>query len=84
MRICDLSTSASTLQRVTKRLKEKWEETRTHWNDKARGDFEEKHLRPLFAQVSITGNAIQRLAASLERAERDCQDRAADGLPIRP
>ena len=74
MRICDLSTSAGTLQRATKRLNQQWDETQNHWNDKARSDFEEKHLRPLFAQVSITGHAIQRLAASLEKAEQECGD----------
>ncbi len=40
MSICDLSSSVGRLQRATKELRDKWQETRLHWNDQTAAEFE--------------------------------------------
>lgn len=75
MAICDLYSSISQLQRATKQLSDKWEETKTHWDDQNRRDFEQQFLRPLLPQVTMTVAETYRLAELFAKAERDCEDR---------
>jgi hypothetical protein len=76
MRICDLTTSATQLQRAHKHLHDRWAATKELWNDPVSRDFEEKHLQPIFPQIQLTLAAIQKLAEILDDAERDCRDEA--------
>lgn len=74
MRICDLVTGIGRLKRATSQLKDHWGETREHWSDNIRHEFEEKHLTPLPAEITLAVASIQRLAELLEQAERELQD----------
>jgi hypothetical protein len=74
MRICDLHTGTIRLSKAAKQLREKWEETKPFWKDENAADFEFNHLQPLTPQLTLTLAAVNRLAALLEKAERDCWD----------
>ena len=74
MRICDLNSGNIKLKRSARELREKWELTKDHWNDKTRSDFERQFLEPLAPEITLTVAAILRLAEILEEAEKDCVD----------
>jgi len=73
-RICDLQTGIGRLQRETKRLQDAWEEARTHWEDKASRDFEEKYLRPLLPLLQSSTAAMHEFHEAVLEAEKDCGD----------
>ena len=75
MKICDLQTSVGRLQRESKRLREKWEVTKTHWQDQACKDFEEKYLQPLVPTLQLTLSSVYELSEVIEEAEQECDDR---------
>lgn len=75
MRLCDFQTGIGRLQRETKRLKDKWRETKVHWNDKAAKQFEEKYLEPLIPNIKLTLAAVHELAEIVEEAEKECGDK---------
>ena len=74
MNICDLNSGLGRLQRSAARLKERWQETRTVWMDQTQRQFQEQHLDSLPPQISMVLAATQRLADSLEQAEKACAD----------
>ncbi len=74
MTVCDLMTSMSSIQRATKRLEERWRETREVWNDSVAKDFQEKHLEPIVPELRITFSAIQELTELFAKAEKQCRD----------
>ena len=74
MKICDLSSGAGQLTRAANKLRERWADTKNHWNDENSRQLEEHHLQPLVPQIQMTLAALQRLAEVLERAERECED----------
>ncbi|MCH2400028.1 MAG: hypothetical protein MK364_13015 [Pirellulales bacterium] len=74
MNICDLNSGLGRLQRSAARLKERWQETRTVWMDQTQRQFQEQHLDSLPPQISMVLAATQRLAESLEQAEKACAD----------
>ena len=74
MKHCDLLTGKGRLQRAAAQLKEKWLDTNSHWDDKARRDFERNHLQPLPSQITMVVAAIHELAEVLEKAEKELED----------
>ena len=50
-----------------------WDATEIHWNDKARKQFEENHLRPIVPQTKLTLDAADLLADVLRQAVRECE-----------
>ena len=74
MKICDLTTSTGRLLRTTTQLKELWSETKEHWNDAARNEFQEKHLEELAPMLTLTMAAINRFSESVAKAEKDLID----------
>ena len=74
MRHCDLVTGIGRIQRAAARLKEKWLDTRAHWDDRARRDFERNHLQTLPSQITMVVAAIHELAEVLEQAEKELED----------
>ena len=74
MNICDLNSGLGRLQRSAARLKERWQETRNVWMDQTQRQFQEQHLDSLPPQISMVLAATQRLAESLEQAEKACAD----------
>ena len=76
MRHCDLITGMGRIQRGFSRLKEKWVEAKTHWNDKASRDFEKNHLQQIPSQITMVVAAVHELAEVLEQAEKELEDPA--------
>ncbi|MCL4205698.1 MAG: hypothetical protein KJ000_24715 [Pirellulaceae bacterium] len=74
MKSCDLLTGLGRLQRSTSQLKEKWLETKTHWNDQASRDFEKDFLQGLAPQITLAVAAIHQYAELLEQVEKDLAD----------
>jgi hypothetical protein len=74
MKHCDLITGMGRIQRAAAELKEKWLDTQTHWDDRARRDFEKNHLRTLPSQITMVVAAVHELAEVLEQAEKDLED----------
>ncbi len=74
MSICDLQTHVGRLQKETKKLRDKWEQTRQAWQDVTAQQYEEKYLAPLMPTLQLTLAAIHELAECIEQAEQDCGD----------
>lgn len=74
MKNCDLVTGIGRIQRAAAQLKEKWLDTRSHWDDKARRDFEKNHLQSLPSQITMVVAAVHELAEVLEKAEKELED----------
>ena len=74
MKICDLQSNVGRLQKETKKLRDKWEETKQSWQDLAAKEFEEKYLSPLIPTLQLTLAAVHELAEIIEQAEQDCGD----------
>jgi hypothetical protein len=78
MKTWDLHTGVIRLTRAAKRLRDQWSDTKEHWSDQNRRDFERNHLGPLAPEVTLTLAAVQRLAEVLEEAFRECSDEEQD------
>ncbi len=74
MSICDLRSGTGRLHKATRELAEKWAETREHWNDKTRHDFEERHLQPISPAVRLLMAHANELIGLLNKAEKECRD----------
>jgi hypothetical protein len=53
-------------------LREKWLNTAAGWQDKAREDFERKHLEELWASAKAAQRATRAIDALLRQAIADC------------
>ncbi len=74
MKVCDFQTGIGRLQRETKELRDKWQETKAHWNDKAAREFETKFLDPLLPNLKLTLAAIYEMAECVDDAQAACGD----------
>jgi uncharacterized protein YukE len=74
MRICNLSDGLGQLTHAMSELNQRWSEVRGQWNDQASRDFDETYLRPIPGQMQALVAAVQALAATAEKAERDLSD----------
>jgi len=60
------------LARAAQDLQAKWENTQSMWRDKARDDFERKHLEELLAAVHAARQAMKAVDNLLRQAIHDC------------
>lgn len=79
MRICDLNTGMAQLAHAFSELTERWNATKTQWQDDNCRQFEQTHLREIPARLQQTVAAIQRLSEVVDKAQRECDDRADVG-----
>jgi hypothetical protein len=79
MRVCDLNTGLGQLSQAMSHLKDRWGEAKTHWQDEASRQFEKAYLAELPARMQHVVQAAQRLAAVLEAAEQELNDRSDEG-----
>lgn len=79
MRVCDLNTGLGQLAQAMSHLRDRWAVAKEHWHDEASRQFEQTHLAELPARVQHVVQAAQRLAAVLEAAERELNDRSDEG-----
>jgi hypothetical protein len=68
-----LHDSKARLGYAGQRLALHWQETLTDWRDPKSRDMEKEYLAPLESHLAAAVGAIDRLAETLARAERDCQ-----------
>jgi hypothetical protein len=68
-----LDTGRYQLYSTFKTLQERWEETKLHWYDSVRQDFEENHWGALEPRIRATLSAIDRLSQVMVRAKQECQ-----------
>ena len=71
----DLIGGVGRLQRASAKLKEHWQDAKSHWNDRASQEFEKHHLQPLPAQLILAVAAIHKLADVLQQAVQELEDR---------
>jgi hypothetical protein len=76
MRIGNLEDGLGQLAHAVSDLNQRWAIVREHWTDDNSRQFEEKHLRPIQPQLQVLIAAAQGLAASIEKAVKDLDDRA--------
>lgn len=74
MKVCDLNTGLGRLTQAFSQFKERWAQTKAHWNDERGRQFEEQHLREIPAHMQQMVGAIGRLGEVLEKAQRECED----------
>ena len=65
-----LNIAGTELQEAWKRLRLRWQETISLWNDPVRWDFEKEYWTPLETQVPITQREMERLAQVIAQARR--------------
>jgi hypothetical protein len=78
MKVCNLNDGLGQLAHAVSELNERWAQTREHWNDESSQQFEATHLRPIPAQMQMLTAAVQNLAATVEKATRELDDRPAE------
>lgn len=61
------------LETSLKTLRQRWEESKTLWNDPVRWDFEKRHWQPLEQQTQATLKEMARLAEVLTKAQRSVE-----------
>lgn len=74
MKSADLLSGLGRLKRSTAHLKEKWLETKTHWNDQASRDFEKNFLQGLAPQITLAVAAIHEFVDLIEHVEKELED----------
>jgi hypothetical protein len=67
-----VSSGSAQLHFALKKLRAHWEQTAPHWGDRARQEFEAKHLAALENEVSRLIGEIGRLDHVLRRAQEEC------------
>jgi hypothetical protein len=68
-----LSGSRSRLAAISKDLALRWQETRETWRDAKSGEFEQRYMTELLAQVDKTVTVIEKLDELLNKARKDCE-----------
>jgi hypothetical protein len=61
------------LQDGLKKLLVKWEETKMHWDDTVRRDFEKTYIEPLVDQIKVTMQAQEDLSRMMQVCYQDCK-----------
>ena len=74
MKIIDLNTGLARLTQAFTDLKDRWGETKDHWNDDVSRDFEKTHLQPILPHLQLLTASAQRLLEVVAKAERECED----------
>ncbi|HEX8342994.1 MAG TPA: hypothetical protein VF624_18980 [Tepidisphaeraceae bacterium] len=61
---------------LTKGMKDlmlRWQSTRSNWNDVVAKQFEETYLEPLETSLRAAVSAMDQMAQTLSRVDRDCK-----------
>ena len=70
----DLITPSTRLQRATKKIQDRWLETKEEWDDAVSKRFQEKHLAPIIPQLQLTLGGIHELMKVLDEAVNETRD----------
>jgi uncharacterized protein YukE len=74
MRVCDLQSGIGQLAQAFTQFHNRWAELQPQWQDNTRRAFEEEHLAELPNHMKMLMNAASRLADTLDKAARECDD----------
>jgi len=66
----NLNTTRAELQEAWQRLRQRWAETKTLWNDPVRQRFEREFWQPLETQMPAILGEMERLAQIIAQARR--------------
>lgn len=72
----DLITPSTRLQRATKKLQDRWLETKTDWDDRVSERFKERYLDPIVPQMQLAMAAIHDLMEVLDQGVAETRDDA--------
>ena len=69
-----LNSSTSQLDTAGRTLHQRWEQTKTRWNDPVSRSFESDYLTPIEAEAQATLKEMLRLAQAIDAARRAVPD----------
>jgi hypothetical protein len=69
----NLSGSKSRLTGLTRELSLRWADTKTHWRDARSGEFENRYMLELIANVDRAVIIVDKLEALLKKVREDCE-----------
>jgi tRNA uridine 5-carbamoylmethylation protein Kti12 len=69
----NLSGNKGRLAGLTKEIFLRWDETKNHWRDAKSGEFEQRHMTELAANVDRTLIILDKLEAVLKKVRSDCE-----------
>jgi hypothetical protein len=75
MKVIDLNTGLARLAQAFTELKDRWSETKEHWNDDVSREFEKTQLQPILPHLQQLTASAQRLMEAVAKAERECEDK---------
>ena len=70
----DLITPSTRLQRATKKLQDRWLETKEEWDDNVSERFKDRYLDPIVPQMQLALGAIHELMEVLNQAFVETRD----------
>lgn len=70
----DLITPSTRLQRATKKLQDRWLETKEEWDDNVSARFKDRYLDPIVPQMQLALGAIHELIEVLDKAYVETKD----------
>lgn len=82
MSVCDLTSGTGRLQKATRELVQRWEQTKDTWNDSTRKEFEERHLQPMNPKVRLLLAHAAEFLETLQKAEQSCRDEAGPNSSV--
>ncbi len=65
-----LNNTAAELHDAWQRLRQRWEDAKSLWNDPVRWNFEKDYWTQLEGQVQVTQREMERLAQVITQAQR--------------
>lgn len=75
MRLVDLRTPAANLTEAYEQLELAWGNLKDVWSDSAMQAFEDNYMSQIRPRVRMTLDAVGRLSAVLDEAQRQCEPR---------
>lgn len=73
MKLGDLTSGATKLNKSWKKLNDRWEETKTRWRNVVSREIEEQHLAPLEQPILSVLERMKTLTGILENAAHECE-----------
>jgi hypothetical protein len=68
--MANLNTTQAQFFEVFQRVRQRWEGTKSVWNDRVRWDFDKNHWTPLESQTQEVLKEMERLAQLIAQAQR--------------
>ncbi len=66
--------SRAKLARAAKALMAEWQQVQEIWRDENGAQFEKKFVAPLESSIRAAVQAMERIGALIDKAQRDCED----------